>query len=309
MKRKILCTIGMTVILFSGCALKQDRPSYIGAESAKQTALKAAALSEEEVNSVSTDMNTRDGLDFYQVCFEAGGRSYQYEIDALTGELINAESSEHTGSDQGSQDGPLAKENPTLSGNTDKDQTGQTEKNDFQGTDQIAPEDSSPRQSSNAVTQTASDSDAYIGEDEARRIALEHAGLEEDQVTFVSSLLELDDGQWQYDVEFYTANYQEYDYEIDAYTGAVSSFDFDAENYSPQPQGSDTLTAEEAQQLALAQVPGASVSDIREFKLDDDDGTLLYEGEIIYNNTEYEFEIDAYSGFIREWSAEPLAHH
>ena len=203
----------------------------------------------------------------------------------------------------------MAKENPTLSGNTDKDQTGQTEKNDFQGTDQIAPEDSSPRQSSNAVTQTASDSDAYIGEDEARRIALEHAGLEEDQVTFVSSLLELDDGQWQYDVEFYTANYQEYDYEIDAYTGAVSSFDFDAENYSPQPQGSDTLTAEEAQQLALAQVPGASVSDIREFKLDDDDGTLLYEGEIIYNNTEYEFEIDAYSGFIREWSAEPLAHH
>ncbi len=278
MKQKILCVIGLIVILFSGCAQKQDRPSYIGAESAKQTALKAAALSEEEVSSVSTDMGTRDGLDFYQVCFEAGGRKYQYEIDALSGELINAESSEHTGSDQDSQDEPLAKENPTPSGNTDK-------------------------------VKAASDSDAYIGEDEARRIALEHAGLEENQVTFVSSLLELDDGQWQYDVEFYTANYEEYDYEIDAYTGAVVSFDFDAENYSPQPQGSGTLTVEEAQQLVLAQVPGAAVSDIREFELDDDDGTLLYEGEIIYNNMEYEFEIDAYSGFIREWSAEPFTPH
>ena len=136
---------------------------------------------------------------------------------------------------------------------------------------------------------------------------MEHAKLEENQVTFVSSSLEFDDGQWEYDVEFYTADYKEYDYEIDAYTGAVISFDYDAEYYSPQTEGSSAITEEQAKQLALAQVPGAAETDIREFKVDTDDGILLYEGKIIYNGMEYEFEIDAYSGTIREWSAEPFA--
>ena len=108
-------------------------------------------------------------------------------------------------------------------------------------------------------------------------------------------------------MEFYTQNYEEYDYEIDAYTGAIISFDYDAEYYSSQQGSSSAITAEQAQQLALAQVPGASESDIRKFKTDHDDGMLLYEGEIIYDGMEYEFEIDAYSGFIREWSAEPFA--
>ena len=33
-----------------------------------------------------------------------------------------------------------------------------------------------------------------------------------------------------------------------------------------------------------------------------DDGRMLYEGEIIYGNTDYDFEIDAQTGDILEWS-------
>ena len=55
-----------------------------------------------------------------------------------------------------------------------------------------------------------------------------------------------------------------------------------------------------------AEVPGAAESDIYEFETDRDDGRLEYEGKIIYNNTEYEFTIDGYSGAIREWDAEPF---
>lgn len=294
MSQKIfLCIIGVLIVLFTGCARQQDQMSYIGAESAKKTALKAALLTEKEISFINADLDTRDGLDYYRVCFEAAGQSYQYDIDALTGVIINAEKLLDM-EDSQTGDAELAE----LTGTADPQRA-------VEPSPDVS--DMVPfRQEVGAAVPTASGTgpDACIGEAEARRIALEHAGLEEGQVTFVSSLLEVDDGQWEYDVEFYTADYEEYDYEIDAYTGAVISFDYDAEHYS-QP-GSNIITAEQAQQLALAQVPGAAESDIRKFEIDDDDGNLLYEGKIIYNGMEYEFEIDAYSGFIREWSAEPF---
>ena len=58
--------------------------------------------------------------------------------------------------------------------------------------------------------------------------------------------------------------------------------------------------------MALAQVPGAAVSDIQEFKADDDDGRTEYEGKIIYDGMQYEFEIDGYSGAIRSWEVEAV---
>ena len=66
------------------------------------------------------------------------------------------------------------------------------------------------------------------------------------------------------------------------------------------------LTEQKAKELALGQVPGAAESDIYGFKVDHDDGRTVYEGKIVYNGMEYEFEIDAFSGAIRGWEAEPL---
>ena len=55
--------------------------------------------------------------------------------------------------------------------------------------------------------------------------------------------------------------------------------------------------------IALDRVSGATAQDVR-IELDRDDGRYKYEGEIIYNNMEYDFEIDANSGTILEWSEE-----
>ena len=41
-------------------------------------------------------------------------------------------------------------------------------------------------------------------------------------------------------------------------------------------------------------------------RLERDDGRELYEGTIVYNGMKYEFEVDAYSGAIREWDAESV---
>lgn len=303
MKRTIsLCAAALALLLFAGCTQAGSQMGYVGAEAAKQKALEAASLTAAEVSFTSTDMNTRNGLDYYQICFQAGGQSYQYDVDALTGVVINAQ-------------GPAAD-----AGQSEPPQTTQTQETDAPSTPAPDPDPSSvpspspspvpvvtqPPATGNPSTTGAQTRD-YIGEAEAKRVALAHAGLTENQVSLIRVKLDFDDGRWMYDVEFFSSNREEYDYEIDAYTGAVISYDFDAEYNPYQQTGTGPITAEQARQIVLARVPGATAANIREFKTDYDDGALKYEGEIIYNGMEYEFEVDAYSGLVREWSAEPIS--
>lgn len=63
------------------------------------------------------------------------------------------------------------------------------------------------------------------------------------------------------------------------------------------------VSADQARAAALERVPGATEADIR-MELDFDDGYYIYEGDIIYQQVEYEFEIDAQSGNFLKWSEE-----
>lgn len=185
------------------------------------------------------------------------------------------------------------------------------------------------------TTQNGSENGTMISEEKAKEIALAHAGLTADQVTFVKSGIDSEDGRKEYDVEFYTKDRKEYDYEIDAYSGEVLDYDYDAE-YHTSTSGSDgtaagkgttdgsgttdsssttdgnvttngkTISTEEAKQIALAKIPGATAEDIREFKSDYDNSKLQYEGKIYYDKKEYEFEIDGSSGTILEWDVESI---
>lgn len=65
-----------------------------------------------------------------------------------------------------------------------------------------------------------------ISLDKAKEIALSHAGLSADQVTFVKVKMDFDDGIQKYEIEFYY-NYREYSYEIDANTGNILSYEQD----------------------------------------------------------------------------------
>lgn len=150
-----------------------------------------------------------------------------------------------------------------------------------------------------------------IGLDKAKEIALNHAGLKSSQVTMIKAKLEYDDGRRVYDIEFYKGN-KEYDYEIDASSGTILSYDYDVEDYegngssTQNPGANGKITEAKAKEIALAKVPGATTANIYKFKLDYDDGRAVYEGTIVYNDMEYEFEIDAVSGAIRDWDAESV---
>ncbi|MDE7311334.1 MAG: PepSY domain-containing protein [Eubacterium sp.] len=269
-QKKLLCAAGLAVFLLSGCASQESKIEYIGAAKAKNVALEAAGMEASQAEFTSVDMSQRSGQDYYQVKFTALGEDYAYDIDALTGVIIDAKVP--AGSTRADLDAP--------------DTTGVSEADND--------------------TQADSKNASMLSDEEAKTRALAHAGLTSGEVTFLKSSLDYEDGRKVYDVEFYTADGKEYDYEIDASTGEVVSYDFDAESSIPPASDGSKISAQKAKELALAQVPGATESDIREFETDHEDGHMEYEGKIVYEGMEYEFEIDAYSGAFRSWEAEPL---
>ena len=173
-----------------------------------------------------------------------------------------------------------------------------------------------------------------ISEQTAKDTALTHAGVSDSDASFVRVKLDREDGRQVYEVEFYDSNYTEYDYEIDALTGNVLDFDWDAEDFVPpvkeeikqdipkdnqneskpsskentqadtssnQKPAASVISDQQAKEIAVAQVPGATIDNIREFEADRDDGRLTYEGSLHLNGVEYEFEIDGASGSIISW--------
>lgn len=179
-----------------------------------------------------------------------------------------------------------------------------------------------------------------IGRDAALEAAFNDAGVSESDTTRLKVSEDRDDGRKVYEIQFDVDN-TEYDYEIQASDGSILSSETenrvqvqsnsqngsddaagqnnvqdDGQNTQDNGQNSNqgqtntqtgnanvAVTREQAIETALSRVSGATEQDIR-IELDRDDGVYKYEGDIIYNGMEYEFEIDANSGTILEWSEE-----
>lgn len=165
-----------------------------------------------------------------------------------------------------------------------------------------------PTSSAPQTTQPPASSNAPAGQisvDRAKQIALEHAGLSANSVTFIKAHLDYDDGFLVYDVEFYSGN-TEYDYEINAQTGAIHSMDWDVENYTIPNSGNTggnnsgaSISADRAKQIALehAGVFAHSVPYIKA-ELDYEHGRLVYDVQFREGWMEYDYEIDANSGAV-----------
>ena len=83
--------------------------------------------------------------------------------------------------------------------------------------------DAVPNNTSTATNESnPTPNNAKISEKQAKDIALKHANLTSDKVTFTKTDYETDNGRTKYEIDFYYNN-QEYDYEIDAQTGEILS--------------------------------------------------------------------------------------
>ena len=64
--------------------------NYIGEDAAKSAALEHAGLAENQIAGPRVKLERDDGRAEYEVEFYHGNAEYDYEIDALTGEILSA---------------------------------------------------------------------------------------------------------------------------------------------------------------------------------------------------------------------------
>ena len=250
---------------------------------AASIAMEHAGVKEDDALSLRVSQEEEDGVAVYDVEFATADRRYHCDVVRSSGEVLNFSYNAVTSGDDQADDGAAAQTSGTQESSASAAQT----------------DDAS---ASSAQQSTASS--GAIDETQARSIALEHAGVAESDAKFYRVERDNDDGRAVYEVEFYSGN-TEYDYEISAETGEILSYDSDIEGWAAQSGNAEgsAVTLEQARELVLERVPGAAASDVQ-IEQERDDGRDIYEGEVYYDRTEYEFEIDASTGSFIKWSVD-----
>ena len=303
-RRRLAVLAGALVLgaLLAGCS------SSISQEEATTIALEHAGVAKEDAVSLSVQQEYEDGRDIFEVKFSTQDTEYSYDVAQKDGKIINYNYGK-TGAALSGDDGS----SQTGDGQAQEEQAVQEEIDQTQSGIQQAQQDQSADESQALAVEDA------VDEDTAVSIAMEHAGVTECSIHRVE--LDTEDGRQVYEVEFFAGN-TEYDYTIDRETGEILSYDQDIEGWglgNGQQNGSGNgrkngqdnsaasasgpITLEEAVQLVLDRVPGASASDVQ-IEFERDDGKDIYEGEVTCNRTEHEFQIDASTGNFIEWSVD-----
>ena len=221
---------------------------YIGADAAAAAAYAHAGVAQADAQLISVEMDVEAGRMVYEVEFLSGGLAYEYDVDAVSGEIVKS-SSENRGAltagaadgadigsdaalaaalahagvtqaqasgirvDRDREDGRLVYDIDFISGELEYDYeidaaTGAVIKQSREHY----------RGASGGGSIPASSTD--IGSDAALQAALAHAGVAQADATGVRVEREYDDGLLVYDVDFYAGSV-EYDYEIAGADGTV----------------------------------------------------------------------------------------
>ena len=297
MKKSILsiamtAAIPLAALSLAACGGSQTASTadYIGIDAAKEAALSDAGVSADGAEFSTAGLDSRNGVFYYAVDFTENGVNYEYDIDALTGVVIERAKTPAAGG-QGEAGTETAPGTPAAASGTAAP-AGETAAQ--------VPASTSPAGSQ------GTGSGGPVTEAEARAIALSQAGLTEADVRFIESKKDRHDGQSVFEVEFDALTGEEYSYDIREADGAIVSYDYDSDRKpSANSSGSGMLSEDQIRETVLSRVPGASAADVRLW-LDEDDDCYQYEGQLVWDGMEYEFKIDAYSGSVLEWEADTL---
>lgn len=285
-KTTMITAMTLAAAFLAGCG-NTNAPagsSEITEEKAKATAFEHAGVNEKDITSLKVTKEKEDGVDVYDIEFTVKDKAYDYDINRKSGEITS--SSFQPVSEAQNTPGSSASNSETAAeNNTAKNKKENTAKTT---TNTAKPADNDPSVNTKEKAKTIALNSANIKESDARRIKVEN---------------EWEDGVDMYTVSFY-ANDIKYEYEIAKSNGAVLDADRDHEGDDGVPT-SDMITKAKAESIALNKVKGAKQNHIY-LKFDRDDGQYLYEGEIVYDDREYDFEIDPYTGNIIKWSVENL---
>ena len=328
---------------------RSQGPRLIEEPQAVQAALAHAGLTADAVTFLPIQLEIADGRQVYDVEFyTADYTEYDYEIDAITGEIVSFDQDiEHPlPSTVPGTGAPLRQEEAQAAAlaraglgegdvtftdiELDREDGREVYELEFRTADGTEYECDVAALTGEVVyfqcdrEHSAGPTDpgkALLSRDQAKAIALQHAGFAENDVSFaeLDAFVEFDwdDGRHICEVRFGTPSLAYYKYDIDARTGEIVKYSEEHAPFSPSPMppgpgapipSAGPVSADEAKAIALAQVPGAAAVHITDFEgdYDDDTGRLEYEIEIKYNGMEYDFEIDSADGTILKYEAEPI---
>ena len=167
---------------------------YIGADAAAEAALKHSKVNEKDADISSVLLVEQNGMMLYEVCFSTKDNQYEYLLDASTGRVESWRKAAVAD----------AVTEPAIAVSGDLKPTASPEPT------------ASPAPEKNATV--------FIGEDEAKKLAMGHANITEKDLSSISCKLELEGLNLIYDIEMKT-KLMEYDYEVDAISGEVIGFD------------------------------------------------------------------------------------
>ncbi len=253
--------------------LAQGSPSdsaYITADEAKSAALTHAKVTADSASFTKTEMDFDDGVMVYEIEFVSGNVKYEYDINATDAAVTKYETEQIASNSQNSSNSNNSANNNSSTNNN-----------------------------------TAS---ASVTQEQAKNIALQHAGVSNATVT----KLEYDRDDNDYDIEFTAGGYK-YEYEVNASNGSVKNWEKEAvktnnnantnTNTNTSSSASTSITKEQAKSIAL-QHAGVSNANITKLEFDRDDND--YDIEFTAGNYEYEYEVNASNGNVKSWDKEAV---
>lgn len=176
----------------------------ISVDEAKQIALAHANLAQKDVTFVKTKLDNEDNRIVYKIEFVISNIEYDYEIDAVSGEII-------------SSDSDVEDDNKKIQTETSQQQNSADHSNKDKAKSSQEHSTAQTQAPTAAPTQPAP---SKISMERAKQIAVSHAGVS--GASFTKVELDTDDGIAVYEIEFKVGN-AEYDYEINAASGAIIS--------------------------------------------------------------------------------------
>ncbi len=197
-------------------------------EEAKELALADAGTSENEAEVSRESLTEDNGIWVYEFRFRTEEAQYQYLINANTGEVRSMikEIFVYPSPD------PTAPVMPGLPAESQPLETAPQSSVSIPPVSSAAPATQPPASAQPTASPSSSPAPSqstsmYIGMDQAKSIALEHAGLSGSRVIYTHLGMGREDGRMVYEVEF-RVNGTEYEYEIDASTGRIVDYEQDA---------------------------------------------------------------------------------
>lgn len=306
--KKYLISMVLILMVLSGCnAMKPEdqtllqKDANITLKEAKDIALTHAALAQDNVNFEVEEMVDGEPS-YYLLVIKAPDKNFVYKVEVTSGKILLS-SHEESDADIADMLETLVKpKDDPSSSNPDEPVSNQpTEKEPEPSKPNQKPANPAPDQPQDNKTETDPREIKNVTRDLALQIALKDAGLSQSAINRLEIERDREHNIDVFEVEFIHGDYK-YEYDIAIADGKLIKKEIE---YRFKVTGDGEISMAHAKELALARVVGANENHIS-IKKDYDDGRIEYEGRIIYDGYEYEFEIDGHTGIFLEWEMKLL---